>query len=48
MDQVDTEIRHVTPVGANLFLELGFEPDEAARLLEASDRQISDIVNLKR
>jgi predicted XRE-type DNA-binding protein len=44
---VDTEIRHTTPVGANLFLELGFEPDEAERLLDASDRQINNIVNLK-
>ena len=29
---VDTEIRHVTKPGENLFLELGFTPDEAKRL----------------
>ena len=33
---VDTEIRHVTKPGANLFLELGFAPDEAMRLQAAS------------
>ena len=27
--KIDTEIRHVTKPGANLFLELGFTPDEA-------------------
>ena len=26
--KIDTEIRHVTKPGANLFLELGFTPDE--------------------
>jgi len=26
--KIDTEIRHVTKPGANLFLELGFAPDE--------------------
>ena len=30
--KIDTEIRHVTKPGANLFLELGFTPDEAKRL----------------
>ena len=27
--RIDTEIRHVTKPGANLFLELGFTPDES-------------------
>ncbi|MEO8188667.1 MAG: XRE family transcriptional regulator, partial [Burkholderiaceae bacterium] len=36
---VDTEIRHVTKRGANLFLELGFPPDEARRLHAASRKQ---------
>jgi hypothetical protein len=30
--KIDTEIRHVTKPGANLFLELGFTPKEARRL----------------
>ena len=29
--KIDTEIRHVTKPGANLFLELGFAPDAAKR-----------------
>ena len=38
---VDTEIRHVTKPGANLFLELGFAPDEARRLHAASRKHIA-------
>lgn len=30
--KIDTEIRHVTKPEANLFLELGFTPEEAHRL----------------
>ena len=30
--KIDTEIRHVTKPGANIFLELGFPPAEAKRL----------------
>ena len=33
--KIDTAIRHVTKPGANLFLELGFSPDEAKRLQTA-------------
>ena len=40
--KIDIEIRHVTKPGANLFLELGFSPDEAKRLQAASRRQIND------
>lgn len=45
---IDTEIRHVTKRGANLFLELGFAPDESRRLRAASRRQINDTRRLKR
>lgn len=45
---IDTEIRHVTRVGANLFLELGFPPGEAKRLHEASRKQINNTRKLKR
>ena len=44
---IDTEIRHVTKPGANLFLELGFAPDEAKRLQAASRKQINDTRLLK-
>ncbi len=30
--EIDTEIRHITPVGGNIFEDLGFEPAEAAKL----------------
>ena len=43
----DTEIRHVTKPGANLFLELGFSPAEARRLHAASRKQINDTRLLK-
>ncbi len=35
-----TIISHITPVGANIFLDLGFSPEEAERLKEESDRRI--------
>ncbi|MBY0502960.1 MAG: XRE family transcriptional regulator [Bryobacteraceae bacterium] len=47
MKKIDTEIRHVTPPGANLFLELGFPPGEAKRLHAASRKQINDSRQLK-
>ena len=46
--KVDTEIRHVTRPGANLFLELGFTPGEAKRLQAASRKQINDTRLLKK
>ena len=45
--KIDTEIRHVTKPGANVFLELGFTPDEARRLQAASRKQINDTRRLK-
>jgi hypothetical protein len=46
--KIDTEIRPVTKPGANLFLELGFAPDEARRLQAASRKQINDTRLLKK
>ena len=45
--KIDTEIRHVTKAGANLFLELGFSRAEAKRLHAASRKQINDTRLLK-
>jgi predicted XRE-type DNA-binding protein len=45
--KTDTEIRHVTKPGANLFLELGFSPAEAKRLHAASRKHINDTRLLK-
>ncbi len=44
---IDTQIRHVTKPGTNLFLELGFSPAEARRLHAASRKQINDTRLLK-
>ncbi|TDN67507.1 XRE family transcriptional regulator [Paraburkholderia sp. BL10I2N1] len=44
---IDTKVRHVTKPGTNLFLELGFPPDEAERLHAASQKQINDTRLLK-
>lgn len=44
---IDTEVRHVTKPGANLFLELGFSPAEARRLHAVSRKQINDTRILK-
>ncbi len=45
--KIDTEIRHVTKPGANLFRELGFPAEEAARLHAATLQQINDTRLLK-
>ena len=45
--KIDTEIRHVTNPGANLFLELRFPADEAQRLQAVSRQQINDTRLLK-
>lgn len=45
--KIDTAIRHVTLPGDNIFLELGFTPQEAKQLLAASDQQINDLTQLK-
>jgi predicted XRE-type DNA-binding protein len=45
--KIDTEIRHVTKAGANLFVELGFSAAEAKRLHAASCKQIDDVRLLK-
>ena len=47
MNEIDTEIRHVTKPGANLFVELGFAPDEAVRLHAESMALINQSLALK-
>lgn len=44
---IDTEIRHVTHQDTNLFLELGFEPEEAILLNAEVQQQINDALLLK-
>ena len=40
-------ITHITPVGGNIFADLGFEPEEAAKLLAESDAIISEKLAIK-
>lgn len=44
---IDTEIRHVTQPGDNLFLELGFDSVEAARLHSESQQLINETKEIK-
>lgn len=37
--KLDTKSSHITPVGGNVFADLGFEPEEA-RILKASSQKI--------
>lgn len=39
-DSTDNSVGHVTPPGANIFLELGFSPELAEKYLEDSKRRI--------
>ena len=40
-------ITHITPVGGNVFADLGFEPDEATKLLAETDAVISEKLAIK-
>lgn len=40
-DVAEPVIGHVTPAGGNVFLDLGFPPEEAAQLKQDSDKRIS-------
>lgn len=44
---IDTQSRHITPTGGNVFSDLGFEPEEAAGLKAKSDRVIADKLAIK-
>lgn len=45
--KIDNIISHVTPADGNVFLDLGFEPEEAARLKAESDRLIAEELAIK-
>ena len=46
-EDIDNGSSHVTPADGNVFLDLGFEPEEAERLLMESDRAIVERRALK-
>lgn len=45
---IDTEIRHTSPAGANIFEELGFEPAEAAQMKAEVQLEIEAAQAIKR
>lgn len=45
--KIDTEVRHVTKPGANLFAELGFSPDQAGRYQAENQAAIDLALALK-
>ena len=44
---IETKSRHITPVGGNVFADLGFAPEEAAALKAESQRIISEKLAIK-
>ncbi len=44
---IDTEIRHVTKVGSNIFLELGFDAVEAEQFQAELQQHVNNTVALK-
>lgn len=38
---------HITPADGNIFLDLGFPPEEAAEMLAQADREIAEERRLK-
>src|SRR5438034_8869991 len=44
---IDTKSRHRTKAGGNVFLDLGFAPKDAKRLLAHADAQIDESIRLK-
>jgi predicted XRE-type DNA-binding protein len=47
MSKIDTSVRHVTKPGANLFVELGFSPNDAKRFQAESRERIDHALELK-
>jgi predicted XRE-type DNA-binding protein len=45
--KIDTQIRHITQADSNIFLDLGFEPEEAEKLHVDSQQQINNTIALK-
>lgn len=45
--KTDTKSAHITPVGGNVFADLGFEPNEAVALKAKSQQIISEKLSIK-
>jgi len=46
-DEIDVQIRHITPADGNVFLDLGFDPEEAAALHADSQSKIAQEIAIK-
>ncbi|MGX5111066.1 helix-turn-helix domain-containing protein [Enterobacter cloacae] len=46
--RVDTKIRHVTASETNIFTELGFEESEAKQLHESAEKEVEQLLAIKR
>jgi predicted XRE-type DNA-binding protein len=44
---IETQSTHITPVGGNVFTDLGFAPEEAAQLQAESKRIIAEKLAIK-
>lgn len=42
MKNIESGSQHITPANGNIFLGLGFDPEEAARSLAETGREIMD------
>ena len=44
---IETQSAHITPVGGNIFTDLGFEPEEAVALQAETQRIIAEKLAIK-
>jgi len=47
LERIETKTAHITPVGGNIFADLGFSQEEAATLQAESQRVISEKLAIK-
>ena len=45
--KIETEVRHITPAGSNIFADLGFDEQDAAELQADSLRKIENTLTIK-
>lgn len=45
--KMDNDIRHITPAGANIFGELGFDEPQAQQLLQDAEKEVCQLLALK-
>ncbi|ROP60275.1 putative XRE-type DNA-binding protein [Enterobacter sp. BIGb0383] len=45
--KMDNGIRHITPAGANIFSELGFDESQAQQLLAGAEKEVRQLLVLK-